>query len=153
MLRTLLMFLMLSLSSLALAEDQQKPLVLNTYDDAIKAMQKYDAPGIFVFWAKWCEPCKKMQADVWQPLMPKLRPKYIVYYVNVDAEPKVVEQWKKLPKMPKSIPAYVIVSEGAKKVVAYGEGYRNRATFIEWLNVSIDNWRQPKTPQPSPGGG
>jgi hypothetical protein len=33
-----------------------------------------------------------MKADVWTPLMPNLKAKYIVYFVDIDAEPEVARK-------------------------------------------------------------
>ena len=155
MLRALLMFLMLSLSSLTLAADQQKPLVLKSYDDAYKAMQKHKVPGIFVFHAKWCEPCKEMRKDVWNPLMPHLKKRYIVYFVDIEVETEIVAKWKKQnPKLLTIVPAYAIVAPGATTLVAYAQGYKDQKTWLKWMLDSILAWenKQPQ-PQPSPSGG
>ena len=136
MLRALVMFLILSLSSLALAEDQQKPLVLNSYADAYSAMQKYNAPGIFVFYADWCQPCKRMKTDTWTPMMPELRKQSIVYFVNVDVETAIVAKWNATGKA-KSLPAYAMFSRGAKDLILYGEGYRSKDELVKWANAGI----------------
>jgi len=143
MLRTLLMFLVLATSSLTLAEDQQKPLVLNSYTDAHNAMKKYNAHGIFVFHAKWCAPCRKMQTESWTPLMPILKKNYIVYFVDIDVETDIVTKWKQQGRLQNGIPAYAMTTRGGSKLMLYGEGYRDKNTFIQWFNNGIRKLQPP----------
>jgi thiol-disulfide isomerase/thioredoxin len=123
------------MSSLTLADE---PLVLKSYDDAYRAMKEYNVPGIFVFHATWCGPCQQMKRDVWEPLLPRLKDKYIVYFVDIDVEHEAARKLRTNMK----VPSYAITTNGATGWVAYGEGYKDRAAFLRWMNVSIDAWRE-----------
>ncbi len=156
MLRVMLMWLVLSLSSLASAADQPEPLVLQSYGDAYRAMQKHNVPGIFVFQARWCGPCHQMKRDVWTPLMPQLKTQYIIYFVDIDVEKDVAKKWKEDLKLLSTLPAYAIITNGATGIVAFSSGYKDQATFVRWMNTSIDNWYkkpQPPSSSPIPGKG
>jgi hypothetical protein len=83
-----------------------------------------------------------MKRDTWEPLMLALKKKgYVVYFVDTDAEPKVLEAWQKMGRL-NSIPAYAVTTRGGKYLVAYGQGYRNKTDFVRWLNSSIDEWKK-----------
>ncbi len=152
MLRTLLMFLLLTMSSLTMAADQHKPLVLNSYKDAYNAIHKYSVPGIIIFHADCCDPCQRMKKDTWAPLMPGLRKNYIVYFLNVDEEKDAVAQWKKQDaRFVASLPAYAFVSQGGSELIAYGQGYRNKTDLVKWAKDKVAAWNARQKTQPKPG--
>jgi hypothetical protein len=70
--------------------------------------------------------------------MPNLKAKYIVYFVDIDAEPEVARKLR----ANMSVPAYAITTNGATGWVAYSEGYKDRAEFVRWMHTSIDAWRE-----------
>lgn len=110
------------------------PSLLKTYGDALADMKMRNMPGIIIFHAKWCGPCKRMRKDTWNPLMEELQKKYVVYFVDVDVEKKVVQEWRKKDKdFIKSIPAYGILSPNGD-IEKYGHGYRNQKTIMAWID-------------------
>jgi len=135
MLRTLLFALVLTLGfanqSLAI-----EPLILMRYGDAYHAIQKYNVNGIFVFTASWCEPCKKMKKDTWTPLMSQIKTKYIIYFVDVEAEPDIVKKWQAMG-MVQNIPAYALTTRGGTRIISYDAGYRNKSNLMKWVNDGI----------------
>ncbi len=147
MFRALLVFLIFSIVNVSLAQP------LNSYADAYNAMKKHNAPGVIIFSASWCKPCQKMKKETWEPLMKQLQKNYIVYFVDVDAEPEIVASLKKRNPhilMLKGIPAYFITTKGATKIVAYGEGYKTQEQLRSWANTGINKFYGKKTAPTQP---
>ena len=115
---------------------EAEPIILKSYAEAHAAMKKYKVPGIFIFTAQWCEPCHTMKKETIMPLMPRLKTKYIVYFVDTDAETEVAQAWQETKRL-QSIPAYALTTRGGEYLIGYDEGYKTQAGFIKWINDSV----------------
>ena len=119
---------------------EDKPIVLNSYKDAKEMMLEYNIPGLLIFHAEWCQPCQWMHRDTFGPMDEALRKLYVVYYVDIDKEPKVYEEWRKISKITK-IPAYAISNCGGVVMIGYKEGYLGRTAFTNWMNGRVRFWK------------
>ena len=138
MFRVLIFSLILLLCSQVCATE---PVVLKNYGDAITMMQKHNAPGIVIFTADWCAPCKRLRKETLTPIMPSLSKNFVVYIVNVDKEPKVAESWRKVNRL-KDLPSYHLLSRGGKRVIGSGSGFIDKVSFVKWGNGIIANWKR-----------
>jgi thioredoxin-related protein len=105
----------------------------NNYTDAYNKMVNDNKPGIIVMSATWCIPCGKLKQEI-KPLLPKLHKYYVVYMLDVDEEKDIAIQFKKMKLWRGSVPAIIIVNHGAKKAIAYKEGFLTKSQFINWHN-------------------
>lgn len=139
----LLLALTASIISVGYANEPE-PIVLTSYKQALDTMRKHNAPGIFVFSATWCEPCHRMKRETWEPLMDEIKSKYILYFIDIDAEPKVYAAYYQQGRV-RHVPAYCITNKGASCTIAYAEGYKDKVTFVKWANAEIARWKNRQT--------
>jgi hypothetical protein len=88
-----------------------------------------------------------MFQESWQPLMPVLRQKYIVYFVDIEVEHKTYANWDKYNNVT-SVPAYAVVNKGATKLIDYEEGFKNKDDLLSWLNTSVVEWNNRRQQAP-----
>jgi thiol:disulfide interchange protein len=102
-----------------------------TYDEAINIAQQYNTQLFLIFTASWCEPCKKMKAEVWpDERVQGLLKDYVIYVVDVDRERAVANGLRV-----RTIPAYGVfdVSSGTVKSLQIASGSRNVEEFVAWF--------------------
>jgi hypothetical protein len=90
-----------------------------------------------------------MMKDTWLPLLNIIKNEYILYFVDIDVEPRAYEHWKEQGAAP-VIPAYTAVNKGGTKLIAHGSGYKNRTDFVKWLNSEVDKFNNDVQPRPEP---
>lgn len=105
---------------------QAEPAILvDTILDGVALSENLKKDVLVIFTADWCPACKKMKKDIVDDL--SMVDDKIICYVNVDQDKDLVKEYKV-----RSLPDYFILRNNTE--MGRMVGYKDRATFIKWLN-------------------
>lgn len=113
----------------------QQPQFTN-YKDALTYARQNNRGMFLLFTATWCGPCQRLKHETLTPLANILQKRYVVYYVDVDQEGKVVEAFQNAKVAISSVPTYII-SDNNGKIIGYNQGYKDIQSFVEWHNQIV----------------
>jgi hypothetical protein len=101
-----------------------------SYQAALDGARRAERRLVLVFQGPRCPWCRKMEHETFADgrVQAALR-KYVVYVVDTDREPDVLEKF--LPSSP--IPAYCVVDPADETVRKGGNSFRPPADFLAWL--------------------
>jgi len=89
-----------------------------------------EIPVVIDFWANWCYPCQ-MLGPVLEELEKESKNKFILVKVNVDAAPKISEEYSIM-----SIPSVKMFKQGRQ--IAEFVGALPKEQVKEWINKNLE---------------
>ena len=101
-----------------------------SYQAALEGARRADRRLVLVFQGAHCPWCRKMEQETFADgrVQAALR-KYVVYFVDTDREPEVMQKF-----LPSSrIPAYCVVEPADETVRKGGNSFRAPSEFLAWL--------------------
>ena len=98
--------------------------------DEAKAVAAASGKKIFVdFYATWCGPCKRLEAEVFStPEFKALSSKFVFCRIDVDLQPLVAQQYNI-----EAMPTQAVTDENGKEI-GRTVGYANPQAFFEFIN-------------------
>ncbi|MFN5168508.1 MAG: thioredoxin family protein [Cyclobacteriaceae bacterium] len=106
---------------------------LHDFEFGLSVAQKSGKLALVDFWATWCGPCKRMDAEVWNTAeAATLKERFVPIKIDVDIERNVAMKYGV-----RSIPM-VVVMDYTGKVIHSSTGYSGRESLVKLL-ASIPN--------------
>jgi thiol-disulfide isomerase/thioredoxin/YHS domain-containing protein len=128
----------------ALADRARKAQVWQTdFEKAQKEARRLARPMLVHFYADWCGPCKKMEADVLSSpdLARQLTDRFIAVKINADKNLALVEKYEV-----HSLPADVFL-EPTGRVISRSEGYHSKGDYLSRVAKIDARWSQTRKQQ------
>ena len=107
-----------------------------SYGKAWATAYEQKKPMLILLTADWCTPCKQLKKEI-APLLPKLRERYIVYYVDIDKERPVADSYKKAKLWDGDVPTIYVTQWDEKvqqTIKGQTSGYMTKSEFVKWHN-------------------
>jgi len=107
-----------------------------SYGKAWAEAYEQKKPMLILLTADWCTPCKNLKREI-EPLLPKLREYYVVYYVDIDKERPVANAYKNAKLWDGGVPTIYVTQwdEKVKQTIkGQTDGYMTKSEFVKWHN-------------------
>ena len=137
--RLTLAFLLLTAWMAGAAESKKDIVWQHQFDDAMKLAKDTGKPLLIDFWATWCEPCKRMEREVWtDERLRSMSDRYIFASVDADMDKSTMSHY-----FVKGIPT-VVVADPWGHAVQKREGYINTLEVLDLLSLLPSDYGQVK---------
>lgn len=101
---------------------------MTSFEDAQKLAIATNKLILIDFWATWCRPCLKMDADTWnQPEVKKLMNNFVPLKIDIDSERRMAQKYSA-----NRIP-YVIIIDPNGEIIYDEVGYKDKVKIMRVL--------------------
>ncbi len=116
-------------SSSSQAPVTEPEVIVNSYENALKASALKKKPLFLYFGASWCGPCQQIKANTFQtPEVQKRFGDFVVWFVDIDKDANLKQKYGVT-----AVPTYFVVDSN-EKILGSSSGYRQKKDFLEWLS-------------------
>lgn len=109
-----------------------------SYQESLQIAQQ-TGKKVFLYFSgeRFCESCRRMKSTFADPSVQQALKGYVYYRINVEGPEAIIGRQKGVI----GVPTYMIINS-EDVVLKTGRGYKNSASFLQWLNVmqaNVDN--------------